>query len=218
MDNPVALVQAYLRVNGYFTVTEYPVFETVRGGGYGTATDLDVLAFRFPGAGRPLVGGDASPFRLEPDPALGCPGDRPDMILGEVKEGKAELNSAAREPRVVAAVLARFGCCPAAAADRVAAELVRRGRAELPGGHDARLVAFGVKLDAATSPPYHRVALGHVVRFLESYLREHWPVLRHGQLKDPALGFLATLEKARRALPSADAQDALGEGAYGGSA
>jgi len=25
MDNAVALVQAYLRVNGYFTVTEYPV-------------------------------------------------------------------------------------------------------------------------------------------------------------------------------------------------
>ena len=27
MDNAVALVQAYLRVNGYFTVVEYPVLE-----------------------------------------------------------------------------------------------------------------------------------------------------------------------------------------------
>lgn len=27
MDTAVALVQAYLHVNGYFTVTEYPVLE-----------------------------------------------------------------------------------------------------------------------------------------------------------------------------------------------
>ena len=48
MDNAVALVQAYLRLNGYFTVTEYPVIATRRDGTYRTATDLDVLAFRFP--------------------------------------------------------------------------------------------------------------------------------------------------------------------------
>jgi hypothetical protein len=30
MDNAVALVQAYLRVNGYFTVAEYPVVEAMR--------------------------------------------------------------------------------------------------------------------------------------------------------------------------------------------
>jgi hypothetical protein len=29
MDNAVALVRAYLHVNGYFTVTEYPVVEAV---------------------------------------------------------------------------------------------------------------------------------------------------------------------------------------------
>ena len=27
MDNTVALVEAYLRVNGYFTVSEYPILE-----------------------------------------------------------------------------------------------------------------------------------------------------------------------------------------------
>lgn len=32
MDNAVALVQAYLRVNGYFTVTEYPVVEAMKSG------------------------------------------------------------------------------------------------------------------------------------------------------------------------------------------
>lgn len=30
MDNAVALVQAYLHVNGYFTVAEYPVLEVLK--------------------------------------------------------------------------------------------------------------------------------------------------------------------------------------------
>jgi hypothetical protein len=50
MDNAVALVQAYLQVNGYFTVTGYPVLEAARHG-IEVATDLDVLALRFPGRG-----------------------------------------------------------------------------------------------------------------------------------------------------------------------
>ena len=56
MDNSVALVQAYLRINGYFTVTEYPVIALRGDGTYRTATDLDVLAFRFPHAGRLVTG------------------------------------------------------------------------------------------------------------------------------------------------------------------
>lgn len=205
MDNAVALVQAYLRTNGYFTVTEYPVFKAARGGGYSAATDLDVLAFRFPGAGRPLAGGTDGPASFAPDPALGAPGDRPDMIVGEVKEGKAELNRAARDPRVLAAVLARFGCSSPAAAQRAATDLVRSGRAEV-GTHEARLVAFGVRVDAAVSPPYHRVSLGHVTGFLEDYIREYWGLLLHGQFKDPAFGFLVTLEKARRSMGSASSR------------
>jgi hypothetical protein len=51
MDTAVALIETYLGVNGYFTVTEYPIIETARSGGYRTVTDLDVLAVRFPGAG-----------------------------------------------------------------------------------------------------------------------------------------------------------------------
>ena len=52
MDTAVALVETYLRINGYFTVTEYPVIEAVHYDGYRTITDLDILAFRFSGAGR----------------------------------------------------------------------------------------------------------------------------------------------------------------------
>ncbi len=47
MDTAVALVQAYLNVNGYFTVVEYPVLGMERGRQARTVTDLDVLV---PGA------------------------------------------------------------------------------------------------------------------------------------------------------------------------
>ena len=53
MDTSVALVQTYLRVNGYFTVAEFPVVETRRRGKYRdlrTLTDIDIMAFRFPRA------------------------------------------------------------------------------------------------------------------------------------------------------------------------
>ena len=57
MDTAVALVQAYLNLNGYFTVVEYPVLETSRRGPARSVTDLDVLAVRFTGAGHEVIRG-----------------------------------------------------------------------------------------------------------------------------------------------------------------
>ncbi len=92
MDNAVALVQTYLHVNGYFTVAEYPIIGSGRHGDYRTVTELDILAFRFPGATRlvpRLPGrGDDSAEREEPDPVLGTPADQADMLIGEVKDGR----------------------------------------------------------------------------------------------------------------------------------
>ena len=117
MDAAVGIVEAYLRVNGYFTVTEYPVLEAVRDGGFRTATGLDILAFRFPGPGR-LMGfeesgrsSNAEGRRFAVDAHLGGKPDEADMLIGEVKEGHAELNAVARDPAVLRAALTRFGCC-----------------------------------------------------------------------------------------------------------
>lgn len=198
MDNAVALVQTYLHVNGYFTVAEYPIIGSGRHGGYRAVTDLDILAFRFPGANRlvPRLHGHCdNGDREDPDPVLDVPTDEADMLIGEVKEGRAHINEAATDPAVLAAALARFGCCPSMNTRQLAETLIRKGRTTLPSHHHLRMVAFG-RVDEEEAHPYLTIPMRHVVEFLQDYLRLHWDVLRHAQFKDPAFGFLATLEKA----------------------
>ncbi len=199
MDTAVALVQAYLHVNGYFTVAEYPVLEALRGDQVRTVTDLDILAYRFADAGHELVhGGGHHPHERSMravDPVLGCPADRADMIVGEVKEGTARLNPALRESPVLEVALTRFGCCTAEEAPGLTQRLLRHGRAETEAGHLIRVVAFGDARPEAGHGPWHTVPMAHVVGFLQHYLREHWPVLRHAQVRDPAFAVLALLEK-----------------------
>ena len=68
----------------------------------------------------------------------------------------------------------------------------------LPSGDRLRMVAFGAARGDAATRMYDTISLGHVVRFLQGYLRQHWDILRHAQFKDPAIGFQVTLEKAMR--------------------
>jgi hypothetical protein len=200
MDSAVSLVQAYLRVNGYFTVTEYPVIARVRGGTYRTATDLDLLAVRFPYAGHVALGKSAA--RDEDynvlDPALRVDPGQPDMLIGEVKEGRGELNAAATDPGVLRAALLGFGCCPHADAPRIVEELVRDGHARLPNGHMIRSIVFASTRGEQPFNKYLFMSLGHVLSFLRKYLDEYWEVLRHADSKDQAFGFLMTLAKAER--------------------
>ncbi len=199
MDNAVALVQAYLRLNGYFTVAEYPVLEATRRGDYRAATDLDILAFRFPGAGWQVPRtqkDERDADSILHDPILGIPMGHADMIVGEVKEGRAMLNEAATDPAVLRSVLIRFGCCPEERAHELVRGLLRDGHALLPIGHRIRLVAFGSVVVGTGGGKYTVISLGDVVRFLQAYLHQHWEVLRHASYKDPAFGFLMTLQKA----------------------
>jgi len=206
MDNAVSLVQAYLHVNGYFTVAEYPIVEVGHSGGIRTATDLDILAFRFAGAGRCLHldrRRAKAQHQLASDSELGMASDRSDMIIGEVKEGRAELNEGARDPFVVRSALVRFGCCAGEDVDEVVQRLLSRGRAVTPGGHAVRMVVFAA--GAGNPRGADRViSLGHVIEYLEAYVREHWEVLRHVQVKDPAFGYLTTREKALRGVGGRD--------------
>ncbi len=198
MDQSVALVQAYLNANGYFTVAEYPVVERDKDGGWRAATDLDIMAVRFPAAGS-SHGASRGSAVVEPDPLLGLPEDRIDMIVGEVKEGRTALNPAIRDPSVLGTALVRFGCC----GHHDSAEIVRRlgaeARATTPAGHHIRVVAFGSYPHKTQAE--REIGLQHIVDFLNEHLRRQWPAFRQTQLKGNALGFLAMLEKARRGSP-----------------
>jgi len=57
------------------------------------------------------------------------------------------------------------------------------------------MVAFGTAPDTGEGGHWTTVSMQHVVEFVRSYLREHWEVLRHAQIKDSALCVLALLEK-----------------------
>ena len=201
MDAAVGLVQTYLRLNGYFTVTEYPVIEAVRADHYREVTDLDVLAVRFPSAGRHVLSRDRNKpgagEHFETDPALNCPDDRIDMIVGEVKEGRAKLNRATRDAGVLHAMLARFGCCDTDELSVVVDALMHRGKTSTHEGHQLRVMAFGADPDDGPHRHYEVMTLGHIIAFVRAYIVEHWSVLRHAQFKDPFFGLLMTLEKAR---------------------
>lgn len=196
----VSLVQAYLRVHGYFTVSEYPVLEALRAGDHRVATDLDILAVRFPQACQliPLHGrNEAEDVVLpDPDPALNVVHDRVDMIIGEVKAGMAELNRAATNPAVLRAALMRFGCCDHHDTGGVVEALLRTGRTVNPAGHNVRMVAFGSTPPSHPHRPFQVILLRDVVRFLRHYMRVHWSVLHHADFKDPAFSVLMMLEKA----------------------
>jgi hypothetical protein len=166
-----------------------------------SVTDLDILAFRFADAGHEVIRGRRRHGPLgnrafAPDPVLGSPPGRPDMIVGEVKEGAAHFNPAIRNAVVLEVALARFGCCAREHARELTQQLLARGRVDTPAGHLIRIVAFGAGPDTTAGGRATIVPMRHVVDFLRSYLREHWDVLSHAQIKDPTLGILALLEKS----------------------
>lgn len=203
MDSATALTRVYLHLNGYFTVTEYPVLELIARGGYRAATDIDILAYRLPRAGglMPARGGRAAIDVQDfvPDPELGEFGPHPDLLIAEVKEGTAELNRGARTPAVLTAVLGRFGCAPSSEIPYVVEALLRKGEATVSTGLRIRLLAFGSSIpENGSSGAYRRISLGHVIDVLEQHLREHWDLISQAQIHDPGFGFLATMEKARR--------------------
>lgn len=173
MTTAVGLVESYLRLNGYFTVTEYQVQHPVAGqpGMYETATDLDILAVRLPWAAETVL---RHPQRtkevrcevlLADDQVLAAARDVPDVLIGEVKEGAAELNRGLRTPEVLHAALRRIGCCPEAHLADAAGALLRQGQVALEPARGVacrvRLAAFCGYVDASRAPVVLTITLDH---------------------------------------------------------
>lgn len=199
MDTAVSLVQSYLFANGFFTVTEYPILETLTHGDSRTVTDIDVLALRFPGAGDSRRHATTSGILLTPDPELDLSDHLIEVIIGEVKEGAAELNRAARDPDVLRAVLDRFGHMESDVAVQVVDELARTGTAMHPTG----LVRFRQMVFASLPPTRHNyrytwISHGHIVEWMREQVRTHWDKLKTIQSKNPTLSYMILFEKALR--------------------
>lgn len=202
MNPAVALVSAYLELNGYFTIVEQSV---VRGEGQGRfreITDLDVLALRFPRAqnvvprGRP---GLADDIRFAVDDALDIADDCMDLIIGEVKEGKPAINEALRSDDVLYTAVARFGCCPEDEIDGVVDALQKQGMARLRHGVREipcriRLVAFG---GGRTGPraDFTVVSMRDVADFVQQHIDRNHHILNPANVRDPVLGLLHLLRK-----------------------
>lgn len=203
MDTAVGLVESYLRLNGYLTVTEFQVQQATTGGGYESTTDIDILAIHLPWAAEtvPATAGTEPAVVLNEDAHLEIARDTSDVIIGEVKEGAGELNRKLSAPEVLHAALRRAGCCPEAHIAQTAAELARRGEVHITGGSGVacrvRLVSFCGYVDPKHAPGVLTVTLEHVVRFVEDRLRAYWPILRSAQFKDPTMEVFKLMRKLR---------------------
>ncbi len=202
MNPAVALIRTYLELNGYFTVVEQSVVRADAQGRFREVTDLDVLALRFPRAetvvprGRP---GLADDIRFALDDTLDVSRDCMDLIIGEVKEGKPDVNRALRSEDVLYTAVARFGCCPEPDIDRVVDDLATQGMARLRAGEEGipcriRLVAFG----GGRSGPrrdYTVVSMRDAAHFVQRHIERNHRILNPATVRDPVLGLLHLFRK-----------------------
>lgn len=203
MDTCVALVNAYLRFNGYVSVPEHPVLVGEgRPYRYHTATDIDILAVRFPNAAvvvpRDSGGKEDDDLQLKVDPALGLQGGSVDVIVGEVKQSRPRLNPAARAPDVLYATLRRVDPGFDDPLRETIAELIRKGEAESESGGRRwrfRLYAFGEGAPVVESGPFHHMQLSHIAMFLVSCMREHHLVWQDAQFGDQVLDLIHLFDK-----------------------
>lgn len=214
MDTAVGLVESYLRLNGYFTLPEFSVQQPASGATtrFQTATDLDIIAVRFPWAGEAVLthmldrsaSGAWDPLNpveilLADDAALTVRDDVQDVLIGEVKEGASALNRALRTPEVLYTALRRIGCCPEEHFHEVASRLAREGEALISPGRGVmcrvRIVSFCGHVGEAPASRVLTITLDHIVRFIARRFETYAPLLQSAQFKDPALGLLKLLHK-----------------------
>jgi len=198
MDIAVNLVESYLRLNGYMTLSEFEVQARRGDGGFETITDIDIMAIRFPGpvyAGDPH-GGDDTHLLLLDDPALLLKEGQIDVIIGEVKQGTAEFNPGIRRHKVLHSMLRRVEWLFEVGIDGVVDDLGARQFCEAParggGTIRVRLVAFG----RAPETDMHTITHSHIVETLMGFFEGVDDAFRPVQFRNPAPAMLSLLRKS----------------------
>ncbi len=199
MDAANDLVEAFLRANGYLTLSELQVQFLSERGDWETLTDVDILAIRFPG---PIY--MASPGDDGQDGALEIPGvplfleeDTIDVIVGEVKQGDARFNPSIADQRTLRTALHRLAWLYVDDdLEQVVEDLGARGvcysNARGGGRIRTRLVAFG-RADETTLNvvPMERI----LERFLGAF-DQFDSVLRSARASSDAVATLKLIHKA----------------------
>lgn len=200
MNAGVAVVKAYLRLNGYLVLDEVPIVLPDGFGGYRTHTDVDIVAVRFPRVRMGVPDADgriADPIAT--DPTLDVPADAIDVIIGEVKEGRAHLNQAARSPQTLRMGLARVGVCDERELERTVESLAEHAAVRLDDGtpvRQVRLVAFGSGTSRKTGTHYV-ISLKDAWEFMRILVEREHEILLPASIPDPIVGLLHLGNKLR---------------------
>jgi hypothetical protein len=205
MDTAVALVSAYLRFNGYVVMPEQPILVGEgRPWRYHTATDIDIIAVRFPNAAVVVPRQGPQPARvnddlkIDIDPLLELKDGVVDLLIAEVKEGRPRLNAALREPDVLYAALRRVDPGYDEPIERAVSRLIEHGAALVKAGGRAwrlRLVAFGDGEPVREGGAYTVIPLQRVMVHVMKTMEQHREVWRDVQFGDPVLDMLHLLDK-----------------------
>ncbi|MEX2419726.1 MAG: hypothetical protein WD652_05035 [Acidimicrobiia bacterium] len=194
-DPALALTVAYLRLNGYFLITEQDL-HIREPSGYRSLTDIDIIALRPPAAPGPAhhrAGAQVEECLIitDVDPALDADPIRFDVIIAEVKTDEAAVNRALRTPGALHAALRRTGDVYATPLDVVVDQLVAHGES-LTSTARSRLVAFAGHGKIAKGTTVH---LSDAARFIRGHLRTHHDLYRVSRFADPVVALLALLDK-----------------------
>lgn len=197
MDVAVNLVESYLRLNGYLTLSEFEIQAKAKDGTYKTLTDVDMVAVRFPGDIFAADSHDEAESRmlLIHDPELRLEEDQIDVIIGEVKQGDAVFNPGLTAHQVLHTVIQRVAWVYGVNLESVVREVERNGVSVDPSCDGAtvrtRLVAFG----RSPETDLHTISLSHIVEQMTGFMTDFDDVLRSANFKDPASALLRLLSK-----------------------
>ncbi len=198
MDIAVNLVENYLRLTGYMTLSEFEVQRRDKKGRFKTVTDIDIMAIRFPGdiyLGDPHKAQDCELLVID-DPVLELEDETIDVIVGEVKQGQAELNPAIKDHGVLHSMLRRVEWIYDMELDQVIQGLQRETVHTAPGKGGGRirtrLVAFG----RSRHSDVNTVSLSHIVTTMLNFFEEHEDAFKPIQFREPAPAFLRLLLKS----------------------
>jgi hypothetical protein len=196
MDIAVNLVESYLRMSGYLTLSEFEV-QRRTDIGYEAVTDVDIMALRLPGDvhAPDSLGPEESRLLLLHDPVLQLEPEMTDVIIGEVKQGEAEFNPGIRRHIVLHTMLRRVGWLYEEPLEDVVAalqeDLIRISPARGGGSIRTRLVAFG----RAPRCDLNTISHSHVVETLLRFFEGTDDAFKPVQFRDPAPAMLSLLLK-----------------------